>query len=83
MDEASDAYEVSTEMHAGFLVGKRDGLRQLRRSRHEWEDSIKLYFTGVGWKVFDCINLAQARDRVTVVALVNVRGSIKCGEIFG
>lgn len=54
-------------------MGKRDGWKQRGRSRHGWEDSIKLYFTGIGWEVVDCINLAQVRDRVAVVALMNVR----------
>ena len=31
------------------LVGKPDGKRPLGRSRHRWEDNIKMHLKGMGW----------------------------------
>jgi hypothetical protein len=54
------------------LVGKPEGRRPLGRSRHRWEDNIKMDLREVGWwggGGMDWINLAQNRDRWQ--ALVN------------
>jgi hypothetical protein len=45
-----DAYEV--------LVVRRERKRPLGRSKHTWEDVIKMDRRGMGWSGFDCINLA-------------------------
>jgi len=45
------------------LVGKSEGKRQLGRSRHRWEDNIKMDFWEVGCGGMDWIELAQERDR--------------------
>jgi hypothetical protein len=50
-------------MHAGFLVGKPEGKRQLRRPRHRWENNIKIDFEGTEWVIMDWIHLAQDRDQ--------------------
>jgi hypothetical protein len=47
------------------LVGKPAGRRPLGRSRHRWEDSIKMDIREIGWGRggMDWINLTQDRDR--------------------
>jgi hypothetical protein len=32
------------------LIGKFEGKRQLGRSRHIWEDNIKMDLRGMGWE---------------------------------
>jgi hypothetical protein len=32
------------------LIGKLEGKRQLGRSRHIWEDNIKMDLRGMGWE---------------------------------
>jgi hypothetical protein len=53
----------------GVLVGKPEGKRPMRRSRHRWEDNIKMDLKEVGCEAMDWIRLAQDRDRWR--ALVN------------
>jgi hypothetical protein len=50
-------------------VEKPEGKRPLGRSRHRWEDNVKMDLQEVGLEGTDCINLAQDRDRCR--ALVN------------
>ena len=50
------------EAYAGFMVGKPKGKRPLGRSRHRWEDSIKMDLQEMGWVDMDWIDLAQDRD---------------------
>jgi hypothetical protein len=45
------------------LVGKPEGIRQLGRRRHRWEDDIRLDLTDIGWKVVDWMHLALDRGR--------------------
>ena len=52
------------------LVGKLEGKRPLGRTRHRWEDNIKMDLQEVGCGGMDWIGLAQDRDRWR--ALVNV-----------
>ena len=61
MGEGRDVYRV--------LVGKPAGKRSLRRSRHRWEDNIKVDLQEVGCGGMDWIKLVQDRDRWR--ALVN------------
>ena len=56
------AHRVSTR--------RRDGKRQLGRSRSRWEDNSKVYFEEVGWEGIDWIALTQ--DRGSWRGLVNV-----------
>jgi hypothetical protein len=51
------------------LMGKPEGKRPLERSRHRWEDGIKMDLRETGWGSVDWIQLAQDRDRWR--ALVN------------
>ena len=52
-----------------ILVGKSEGKRPLGRSRHRWEDNIKMDLQEVGYRDVNWIELAQDRDRWR--ALVN------------
>ena len=62
-------------MCTGFLVGKSEGKRPVRRPRHRWEDSIKMDLQEVGCGGMDWIDLAQDRDRwwTLVNAVMNLR----------
>ena len=51
-------------------MGKHEGKRPLGRSRHRWDDNIKMDLQEVGCESMDWIKLAQDRDRWQ--ALVNV-----------
>ena len=54
MGDRSGAYRV--------LVGEPEGKRPLERTRHKWEDNIKINLWEVEWGI-DWIDLAQDRDR--------------------
>jgi hypothetical protein len=62
MEGKNDAYRV--------LLEKLEGKRPLERSRHKWEDNIKINLRGIGWGDMDWIHLAQDRDQWR--ALVNM-----------
>ena len=66
------------------LVGKSEGKRPLGRHRSSWEDNIKMDLQGVGCGVMDWLEPVQDRDRwrALVNAVMNLRGSIKCGEFL-
>jgi hypothetical protein len=53
MGEERDVYRV--------LVGKPEGKRRLGRSRHRWEDNIRMDFQEVGCGGMDWIGLANDR----------------------
>jgi len=46
-----------------ILIGIPEGKRPLGRTRHRWEDNIKMYLTEIGWEGVDWIHLAQDRDQ--------------------
>ena len=58
-----------------MLVGKPEGKRPLGRSRHRWEDNIKMDLQEVGCGCMDWIELPQDRNRwrALVNALLNFR----------
>jgi hypothetical protein len=58
----------------GVLVGKSRGKRPLGRSRHRWEDNIRMNLQEVGCGGMDWIKLAQDRDRLRglVNAVINL-----------
>jgi hypothetical protein len=58
-----------------ILVGRSEGKRQLGRSRHKWEDNIKMDVREIGWVGMDWIDLAQDRDqwRTLVNTVMNLR----------
>ena len=62
-------------MYTRFLVGKPDRKRPLGRSRHMWEDNIKMNLQEVCCRVMEWIDLSQYRDRwlALVKALRNFR----------
>jgi hypothetical protein len=61
MGKSRGAYRV--------LVGKQKVRRQLERTKHRWEDNIKMGLREVGWGM-DWIDLGQDRD--SWQAVVNV-----------
>jgi 3-oxoacyl-ACP reductase-like protein len=60
---------------SSVLVGKPEVKRPLGRSRHRWEDNIKMDLQEEGCGIMDWIGLAQNRDRwrALVAALMNLR----------
>jgi hypothetical protein len=66
------------------LVRKPEGKRPLGGPRRRWEDNIKMDLRYVEYWSMDCIDLSQDRDRwrALVTAVMNFRGSIKCGEFL-
>jgi hypothetical protein len=44
------------------LVGKPKRKRPLERSRHRWEDGIKMDLRETGWRGAEWIHLSQHRD---------------------
>ena len=66
-----------------FLVGKPEGKRSLGRLRRRWEDNMKMDLQEVGGGG-DWMELAQDRDRwrVLVNTVMELSGSIKCGEFL-
>ena len=74
MEEGRGAHKV--------LVGRPEGKRLLGRPRRRWEDNIKTDLQDVGCGSMDWIELVQDRDRWRALAnaVMNLRGSIKCGE---
>jgi hypothetical protein len=66
-----------------ILVGKPEGSRPLGRSKHKWEDNIKMDLKEIGWKCRDWIHVAQDRDQwQAVVNTVKPLGCIKGGEFL-
>ena len=57
------------------LVGKREGKRPLGKTRHRWEDNIKIDLEEVGCGGVDWTELAENRDkwRALVNAVMNLR----------
>ena len=66
------------------LVGKPEGRRPLGRPRRRWVDNITMDLQEVGCGYMDWIGLVQDRDRwrTLVSAVMNLRGSVKCGEFL-
>jgi hypothetical protein len=58
-----------------ILVGKPEGKRPLGRSRHRWEDNIRMDLREMGWGGMDWIDLAYDRDqcRALVNTVMNLR----------
>jgi hypothetical protein len=50
------------EKHS-ILVGKPEGKRQFGRSRHRWEDNIRMDLRETGWERVEYTHLAQNRDQ--------------------
>jgi len=72
------------------LVGKPEGKRPLVRSRHRWEDNIKMNLQEVGCGCMDWIELTEVRDRwqALVNAVMNLWvpqnvGNFLTAEILG
>jgi hypothetical protein len=67
MGEGRNVYRV--------LVGKPEGKRPLERSRHRWEDGLKMDLREIGWGGVEWIHPAQDRDhwRALVNAVLNLQ----------
>jgi hypothetical protein len=52
-----------------LLMGKREGMKPLGRSRCRWEDGIRMDLRETGWKDIEWVQLAQ--NRVQWQAVVN------------
>jgi hypothetical protein len=63
MGEGRKAYKV--------FVGKSEGKRALRRSRHRWKNGIKIALREIGWGGRDVEWIHPAQDRDCWWALVN------------
>ena len=65
-------------------MGKPEGWRPLGRPRLRWEGNIKMDLKEIGCGGMDWIDLGQDRDRrwALVNAVMNLQGSIKCGEFL-
>jgi hypothetical protein len=46
-----------------ILVGNPEEKRPLRRSRHRWEDNIRMDLKGIIWECVNQIHPAQDRDQ--------------------
>ena len=55
MEQSRNAY--------GVLVGKPEEKRRLGRSRHRWEDNIKIDLREVGCDPRDWVDLAEDRNQ--------------------
>ena len=66
------------------LVGKPEGKRPLGRPRRRWDDNVKMDLQEIGRGFGDWMELAQDRDRcrALVRTVMNLRGSVKCGEFL-
>jgi len=66
------------------LVGKHEGKKPRGRPRRRWRNNITMKPQEVGWVGKDWIDLAQNRDmcRALVIAVMKLRGPIKCGKIL-
>jgi len=66
------------------LLSKPEGKRPLGKAECRWKDNITMNLLAVGCGGMDWIDLAQDRDRwrALVSAVMNQRGSTKCGEYF-
>ena len=49
------------------MVGRLEGMRPLARSRHRWDDNIKVDLQEVRWGGMDWITLDQDRGRWRVL----------------
>jgi hypothetical protein len=60
-------------MHTNILIRKPERKRPLLRSRHRWEDNIRMYLTETGLEVV-WIHVGQDRDhwRVLVNTVMNL-----------
>jgi len=67
-----------------ILAGKPEGKRPLGRTRHRWEDNIKMDFKGSRMRGMDWIALAQDRDRwrAFVHMVMNLRVQQNAGNFL-
>jgi hypothetical protein len=46
-----------------ILAGKPEGKRPLIRTKHRWEDNIRMDLREIGWEGMDWMHLAHDRDQ--------------------
>ena len=58
-----------------ILTGKHTGKRPLRRSRHRWEDNIRMHLEEIGINAGNWVDSAHDKDywRTLVNAALNLR----------
>jgi len=68
-------HSIKKSCRIGFLVGKPEGRRPLRKPRRRWVDNIRMDLQEIGRRYMDWIGLAQDRDRsrTLVSAVMNLR----------
>jgi hypothetical protein len=54
MGEMRNAYKI--------LFGKPEGKQSLIRSRHRWEDNIRMDLKEIVWEVVNWMHLSQVKD---------------------
>ena len=67
-----------------ILMPTPEGMRQLGRHRHRWEDNIKIILHEVGCEAMDWIYLAHDRDRWRAVVneVMNLRFPYNAGNFL-
>ena len=80
---ASILCENSSSNHGYMvLVGKPEGKRKLGRSRHRWEDNIKMDLQKLGWGMDGLMWLRIGIVAGSCACSNELSGSIKCGEFL-
>jgi hypothetical protein len=62
MDRSCRVYGGEMRNVYNILIGKPEEKRPLGRSRHRWEDNIRMDLREIRWEGVDWIHLAQDRD---------------------
>jgi hypothetical protein len=70
MNEMSGACGTLGERTVAYrvLVGRPEGKRTLGRTRHRWENNIKMDLQGMQWGGMNWIGLGLERDRLGAFA---------------
>ena len=69
------AHMVDNRIVYRVLVGRPEGNSPLGRHRRNWNDNIKLDLQEVGWRVVNCTDLVQNRDRWRAVMNAVIAGN--------
>jgi hypothetical protein len=64
------------------LVGKDEGKKLFGRTRHGWEDNIKIDPKEIGWEVVNFMCIKTEQKKICVQVANKPSGSIKFGELL-